>query len=125
MKKIKVYEAAWLNNTLDRVMLVGAPIEDSKAIIKLCDEVEATAESYQKMVKNAIQKLDLKEGETMTLAEIENYLNEVLHDERMREIEITPFAISAEAKAAILSQSKVVRGELRTIEEIVKKEENN
>lgn len=123
MKKIKVYEAVWLNNTLDRVMLVGAPMEDSKAIIKLCDEVAPTAEAYQKMVKNAIQKLDLKEGETMTMNEIENYLDEVLHDEKMREIEITPITISAEAKAAILSQSKVVRGELRTIEGIVKKEE--
>ena len=123
MKKIKVIEAVELNKVLDRVMLVGAPMEDSKAILKLCGEVEPVAVAWQKAVKNAMQKLDLKEGETMTLAEVDKYLSEVLQEEIVREVEITPFAISADGEAAILSQSKITRGELRIVKELVKKEE--
>lgn len=123
MKKIKVIEVVELNRILDKIMLVGAPMEDSKAIIKLCGEVEPVVDAWQKAVKNAMQKLDLKEGETMTLAEVEKYLNEVLQDEKVREVEITPFAISEDGEAAILSQSKITRGELRIVKELVKKEE--
>ena len=123
MKKIKVIEAVELNKILDKIMLVGAPMEDSKAIIKVCGEVEPVADAWQKAVKNAMQKLDLKEGETMTLAEVDKYLSEVLQDEIVREIEITPFAISADGEAAILSQSKITRGELRIVKELAKKEE--
>ena len=123
MKKIKVIEAVELNKVLDRVMLVGAPMEDSKAILKLCGEVEPVADAWQKAVKNAMQKLDLKEGETMTLAEVDKYLSEVLQKEIVREVEITPFTLSADGEAAILSQSKITRGELRVVKELVKKEE--
>lgn len=123
MKKIKVIEAVELNKVLDRVMLVGAPMEDSKAILKLCGEVEPVADAWQKAVKNAMQKLDLKEGETMTLAEVDKYLSEVLQEEIVREVEITPFTLSADGEAAILSQSKITRGELRVVKDMVKKEE--
>lgn len=123
MKKIKVIEAVEINNILDNVMLKGAPIEDSKAILKLCGEVEPVVDAWQKAVKNAMQKLDLKAGETMTLAEVNQYLSEVLHDDMVREVEITPFTLSADGEAAILSQSDITRGQIRAIKGIVKKEE--
>lgn len=123
MKKIKVIEAVELDKILDKVMLKGAPMEDSKAILKLCGEVEPVVDAWQKAVKNAMQKLDLKEGETMTLAEVDKYLSEVLQDEIVREVEITPFTISADGEAAILSQSDITRGQIRAVKEIVKKEE--
>lgn len=123
MKKIKVIEAVELNKILDRVMLVGAPMEDSKTVLKLCGEIEPIVYAWQKAVKNAMQKLDLKEGETMTLAEVDKYLSEVLQEEIVREVEITPFTLSADGEAAILSQSKITRGELRVVKDMVKKEE--
>jgi hypothetical protein len=120
MKKIRVIEAVKLNKILDRVMLVGAPTEDSKAVLKLCGEIEPIAIAWDKAVKTAMQKLDLKEGDAMTLAEVNKYLSEVLQDEMMREVEITPFALSAEGEATILSQSRITRGEIRAIRELVK-----
>ena len=120
MKKIILIEANELNKILDKVKLKDAPMEDVKNMLRLSREVESAATEWNNAIKDAMQKLDLKEGDTMTLQEIDKYLNEVLQDEMKREVEITPFVLSAEAEDVILAQSDITRGQIRIIKEVVK-----
>lgn len=120
MKKIILIEANELNKILDKVKLKDAPMEDVKNMLRLSREVESAAAEWNNAIKDAMQKLDLKEGDTMTLQEIDKYLSEVLQDEMKREVEITPFVLSAEAEDVILAQSDITRGQIRIIKEVVK-----
>lgn len=129
MKKIILIEANELNKILDKVKLKDAPMEDVKNMLRLSREVESAATEWNNAIKGAMQKLDLKEGDTMTLQEINKYLSEVLQDEMKREVEITPFVLSADAEDVILAQSDITRGQIRIIKEVAKpieeKENNN
>jgi hypothetical protein len=127
MKKIILIEANELNKILDKVKLKDAPMEDVKNMLRLSREVESAATEWNNAIKDAMQKLDLKEGDTMTLQEIDKYLSEVLQDEMKREVEITPFVLSAEAEDVILAQSDITRGQIRIIKEVAKpiEEKNN
>lgn len=125
MKKIILIEANELNKILDKVKLKDAPMEDVKNMLRLSREVESAATEWNNAIKDAMQKLDLKEGDTMTLQEIDKYLSEVLQDEMKREVEITPFVLSAEAEDVILAQSDITRGQIRIIKEVVKPIEEN
>lgn len=118
MKKIILIEANELNKILDKVKLKDAPMEDVKNMLRLSREVESAATEWNNAIKDAMQKLDLKEGDTMTLQEIDKYLSEVLQDEMKREVEITPFVLSAEAEDVILAQSDITRGQIRIIKEV-------
>lgn len=120
MKKIILIEANELNKILDKVKLKDAPMEDVKNMLRLSREVESAATEWNNAIKDAMQKLDLKEGDTMTLQEIDKYLSEVLQDEMKREVEITPFVLSAEAEDVILAQSDITRGQIRIIKEVAK-----
>ena len=120
MKKIILIEANELNKILDKVKLKDAPMEDVKNMLRLSREVESAATEWNNAIKDAMKKLDLKEGDTMTLQEIDKYLSEVLQDEMKREVEITPFVLSAEAEDVILAQSDITRGQIRIIKEVVK-----
>lgn len=120
MKKIILIEANELNKILDKVKLKDAPMEDVKNMLRLSREVESAATEWNNAIKDAMQKLDLKEGDTMTLQEIDKYLSEVLQDEMKREVEITSFVLSAEAEDVILAQSDITRGQIRIIKEVVK-----
>ena len=120
MKKIILIDANELNKILDKVKLKDAPMEDVKNMLRLSREVESAATEWNNAIKDAIQKLDLKEGDTMTIQEIDKYLSEVLQDEMKREVEITPFVLSAEAEDVILAQSDITRGQIRIIKEVVK-----
>lgn len=120
MKKIIIKVANEVNTILDNVVLKGAPIEDVKNMLRLSREVEPAANEWVKAIRDAMRKLDLKEGDTMTVQELDKYLSEVLQDEMKREVEITPFVLSAEAEDVILAQSDITRGQIRIIKEVAK-----
>ncbi len=120
MKKIKVVDAVNIDRALDGVSLQGAPLEDVKKVVKFGGEVHVTVEKWNAMCKDAISKL---KGETITEQEVNQHLNEVLGEEAMREVEITPFSLSEDTEAIILANSGVVRGQWRAFKAALKPED--
>lgn len=119
MKKIKVLDIVNINKTFDGVTLQGAPLEDVKKIVKFGGEAYPTVEKWNTMYKDAIAKLN---GETITVEELNKHLNEVLGEEAMREVEITPFTLSEDTEAIILANSGIVWGEWKVIKAALKPE---
>lgn len=120
MKKIKVLDVVTINKTFDGVTLQGAPLEDVKKIVKFGGEAYATVEKWNTMYKDAIAKL---KSESITVEELNKHLNEVLGEEAMREVEITPFILSEDTDAIILTNSGIVMGEWKAIKAALKPED--
>lgn len=117
MKKIKVLDIVNINKVLDGAMLLGAPIEDVKAILRFRREAQPVVNGWNDLLKDAITKL---KGETITEEQLNKHLNEALADEANREVEITPFAISEDGEVAILAQSRVECGQWEAIKGALK-----
>lgn len=113
MKKMKVIEVKTAYEKSMPIMLVGAPIEDVKAILKFRREAEPIYKAWETALKDAIEKLKPADGEAkeIKVSELDALLNEALREEMMREVEITPLAISEDGEATILSQSKISAGD--------------
>lgn len=116
---MKVLDVVNINKAFDGVTLQGAPLEDVKKLVKFDGEAYATVEKWNTMYKDAIAKLN---GETITVEELNKHLNEVLGEEAMREVEITPFILSEDTEAIILANSGIVMGEWKAIKEALKPE---
>lgn len=116
MKKVKVLDVVNINRVLDGVMLQGAPIDDVKAIMRFRREARPIVDGWSAMLKDAIEKL---KGESITQEQLNAHLNEVLADEAVREVEITPFVISADGEDVIIAQSKVACGDLANIQAVL------
>lgn len=119
MIKLKVLDVVNINKALDGVSLQGAPLEDVKKIVKFDGEAYATVEKWKTMYKDAVAKLN---GEAITVEELNKHLNEVLGEEAMREVEITPFTLSEDTEAIILANSGIVIGEWKAIKNALKPE---
>ena len=119
MKKIKVLDIVNINKAFDGVTLQGAPLEDVKKLVKFSGEAYPTVEKWNAMYKDAIAKLN---GDSITVEDLNKHLNEVLGEEAMREVEITPFTLSADAEAIILANSGIVIGEWKAIKKALKPE---
>lgn len=120
MKKIKVLDLVNINRVFDGVMLQGAPMEDVKAIMRFRREAKPIIDGWNATIKDAVEKL---KDEAVTEAEANKRLNEALADEATREVEITPFVISADGEDVILSQSKIAVGDLATVQSVLKPED--
>jgi hypothetical protein len=112
MKKIKVLDVVNINKALDGVSLQGAPLEDVKKLVRFGGEAYAVVEKWNTMLKDAIAML---KGDSIPEEELNKRLNEVLGEEAMREVEITPFTLSEDAEAIILANSGIVMGEWKAI----------
>lgn len=121
MKKVKVLDLVNINRVFDGVMLQGAPMEDVKAIMRFRREAKPTIDAWTATVKDALEKL--KDEAVTEAAAANKQLNEALADEAAREVEITPFVISADGEDVILSQSKIAVGDLATIQAVLRPEE--
>ena len=117
---MKVLDVVNINKALDGVALQGAPLEDVKKLVKFSGEAYPTVEKWNTMYKDAIAKLN---GESITVEELNKHLNEVLGEEAMREVEITPFTLSEDTEAIILANSGIVMGEWKAIKAALKPEE--
>lgn len=117
MKNVKVLDVVNINKALDGVSLQGAPLEDVKKLVRFGGETYAVVEKWNTMLKDAIAKL---KGDSITEEELNKHLNEVLGEEAMREVEITPFTLSEDAEAIILANIGVVIGEWKAIKNVLK-----
>ena len=117
---MKVLDVVNINKAFDGVTLQGAPIEDVKKLVKFSGEAYPIVEKWNAMYKDAIAKLN---GESITVEELNKHLNEVLGEEAMREVEITPFTLSEDTEAIILANSGIVWGEWKAIKAALKPED--
>lgn len=120
MKKIKVLDVVNIYRAFNDVSLYGVPMEDAKAFMRFRREARPVALGWDEQVKEALEKL---KGETITEEELNKHLNEVLGEEAMREVEITPFAFSNDGEDMILPQMRVVGGQWEAMKEALKPEE--
>lgn len=120
MKKIKVIDIINVNDVFNGVILAGAPIEDVKAIVRFRRETKPTVDGWNDLIKDTIEKLKPADGDTISVEALNAQLNEVLKDEAIREVDITPFEISEAGEEIILLQSKVSIAKLDYIREILK-----
>lgn len=116
---MKVLEVININHVFDAVMLQGAPIEDVKAVMRFRREATPIVDGWNALVRDAVQKLN---GETMTEEELNKHLNDALSDEANREVEITPFTISEDGEAVILSKSNIACGQWEAVKHALKPE---
>lgn len=120
MKTMKVLDVVNINRVMDGVMLSGAPMADVKAVMRFRREAKPIVDGWNDIIKDAIEKL---KGENITEDELNKHLNEALADEAMREVEITPFVISADGEDAIIAQSKIACGDLDVIKAALRPDE--
>ena len=120
MKKVKVLDVVNIKNDFNGVTFHGAPLEDVKKWVKFRGEINETVTLWATMCKEAIEKLN---GETITDDELDKHLNEVLGEEAMREVEITPFSFSEDAEAIILANIHIPIGRWEWIKMVLEPEE--
>lgn len=124
MKKVTVNQVVETDKVLAMAMLNGVAIEEIKAIMRFRAEVRPIVNNWNDLIKSALENF---KGKEVTQEELNKALNEALADEIVREVEITPFVLSEDSKAIILSQSKITNGGLDVVLEWVapEKKENN
>ena len=123
MKKLKVLDVVNINNKFNGVILAGAPIEDIKAVVRFRREVKPAVDAWNAIIKDTVEKLKPADGNAISDDELNAQLNDALKDEAVREVEVTPFAISEAGEEVILQQSKITIAELDYIREILKSED--
>ena len=109
MKKVTVNQVVEADKVLAVAMLNGVAIEEIKAIMRFRAEARPIVNNWNDLIKSALENF---KGKEVTQEELNKALNEALADEIVREVEITPFVLSEDSKAIILSQSKITNGEL-------------
>lgn len=124
MKKVTVNQVVEADKVLAMAMLNGVDIEEIKAIMRFRAEARPIVNNWNDLIKSALENF---KGKEVTQEELNKALNEALADEIVREVEITPFVLSEDSKAIILSQSKITNGGLDVVLEWVapKKENKN
>lgn len=124
MKKVTVNQVVEADKVLAMAMLNGVAIEEIKAIMRFRAEARPIVNNWNDLIKSALENF---KGKEVTQEELNKALNEALADEVVREVEITPFGLSEDSKAIILSQSKITNGGLDVVLEWVapEKKENN
>lgn len=120
MKKVKVLDVVNIKNDFDGVTFHGAPLEDVRKWVKFRGEINETVTLWVTMCKEAIEKLN---GKTVTDDELDKYLSEVLSEEAMREVEITPFSFSEDAEAIILANIHIPICRWEWIKKVLKPED--
>lgn len=116
MKKVTVNQVVEADNVLAMAMLNGVAIEEIKAIMRFRAEARPIVNNWNDLIKSALENF---KGKEVTQEELNKALNEALADEIVREVEITPFGLSEDSKAIILSQSKITNGGLDVVLEWV------
>lgn len=124
MKKVTVNQVVEADKVLAMAMLNGVAIEEIKSIMRFRAEARPIVNNWNDLIKSALENF---KGKEVTQEELNKALNEALADEIVREVEITPFVLSEDSKAIILSQSKITNGGLDVVLEWVapKKENKN
>lgn len=124
MKKVTVNQVVEADKVLAMAMLNGVAIEEIKSIMRFRAEARPIVNNWTDLIKSALENF---KGKEVTQEELNKALNEALADEIVREVEITPFVLSEDSKAIILSQSKITNGDLdRVLEWLApEKKENN
>ena len=121
MKKVTVNQVVEADQMLAMAILNGVAIEDIKAIMRFRAEARPIVNNWNDLIKSALENF---KGKKVTQDELNKALNEALADEIVREVEITPFVLSEDSKAIILSQSKITNGGLDVVLEWVAPEKN-
>lgn len=116
MKKLTVNQVVEADKVLAMAMLNGVAIEEIKAIMRFRAEARPIVNNWNDLIKSALENF---KGKEVTQEELNKALNEALADEIVREVEITPFVLSEDSKAIILSQSKITNGGLDVVLEWV------
>lgn len=119
MKKVTVNQVVEADKVLAMAMLNGVAIEEIKAIMRFRAEARPIVNNWNDLIKSALENF---KGKEVTQEELNKALNEALADEIVREVEITPFVLSEDSKAIILSQSKITNGGLDVVLEWVASE---
>lgn len=124
MKKVTVNQVVEADKVLAMAMLNGVAIEEIKSIMRFRAEARPIVNNWNDLIKSALENF---KGKEVTQEELNKALNEALADEVVREVEITPFGLSEDSKAIILSQSKITNGGLDVVLEWLAPEnkENN
>lgn len=112
MKKVTVNQVVEADKVLAMAMLNGVAIEEIKAIMRFRAEARPIVNNWNDLIKSALENF---KGKEVTQEELNKALNEALSDEVVREVEITPFVLSEDSKAIILSQSKITNGGLDVV----------
>ena len=112
MKKVTVNQVVEADKVLAMAMLNGVAIEEIKAIMRFRAEARPIVNNWNDLIKSALENF---KGKEVTQEELNKALNEALADEIVREVEITPFVLSEDSKAIILSQSKITNGGLDVV----------
>jgi hypothetical protein len=116
MKKVTVNQVVEADKVLAMAMLNGVAIEEIKAIMRFRAEARPIVNNWNDLIRSALENF---KGKEVTQEELNKALNEALADEIVREVEITPFGLSEDSKAIILSQSKITNGGLDVVLEWV------
>jgi hypothetical protein len=116
MKKVTVNQVVEADKVLAMAMLNGVAIEEIKAIMRFRAEARPIVNNWNDLIRSALENF---KGKEVTQEELNKALNEALADEIVREVEITPFGLSEDSKAIILSQSKITNGGLDVLLEWV------
>lgn len=116
MKKLTVNQVVEADKVLAMAMLNGVAIEEIKAIMRFRAEARPIVNNWNDLIRSALENF---KGKEVTQEELNKALNEALADEIVREVEITPFVLSEDSKAIILSQSKITSGRLDVVLEWV------
>lgn len=116
MKKVTVNQVVEADKVLAMAMLNGVAIEEIKSIMRFRAEARPIVNNWNDLIKSALENF---KGKEVTQEELNKALNEALADEVVREVEITPFVLSEDSKAIILSQSKITNGGLDVVLEWV------
>lgn len=112
MKKVTVNQVVEADKVLAMAMLNGVAIEEIKSIMRFRAEARPIVNNWTDLIKSALENF---KGKEVTQEELNKALNEALADEIVREVEITPFVLSEDSKAIILSQSKITNGGLDVV----------
>lgn len=107
MKKVTVNQVVKVDQVLAMAMLNGVAIEEVKAIMRFRAEARPIVNNWNDLIKSALENF---KGKEVTQEELNKAINEALADEIEREVEITPFGLSDDSKAIILSQSNIING---------------
>lgn len=116
MKKVTVNQVVEADKVLAMAMLNGVAIEEIKSIMRFRAEARPIVNNWNDLIKSALENF---KGKEVLQEELNKALNEALADEIVREVEITPFVLSEDSKAIILSQSKITNGGLDVVLEWV------
>lgn len=122
MKKVTVNQVVEADKVLAMAMLNGVAIEEIKSIMRFRAEARPIVNNWNDLIKSALENF---KGKEVTQEELNKALNEALADEIVREVEITPFVLSEDSKAIILSQSKITSGSLDVVLEWIAPEKKD